>query len=105
MNFTSVILGLGAMGIVLGLLMKYNSKVQSSLGLNNPNTDKKYINYKINFLIVIGTAIIIFETVSLVIPSLSHIMDLMVSAFLLIAIIVDSVTKQKMRKRIDKNFK
>jgi len=104
MNFTSVILGLGGIGVALGLLMKYNSKVKESLGLNNPNADKKYINYKINFLLVIGSAIIIFETVSIVIPGLAHLMDLMVSGFLLISIIVDSITKQKIRKKKDNNF-
>lgn len=98
MSFTSFILVLAAIGAILGLLMKYNKTVQGALKLNDPGVDKKYINYKINFLIVIGIVIIIIEAISIAVPSLSGKMDIIVSVFLLLAITIDAITKRKMGK-------
>jgi cell division protein FtsW (lipid II flippase) len=98
MNLTSIILVLAVLGVVLGLLMKFNKTFQDALRLNAPDVNKKYINYKINFLIVIGVVLIIVQTISMAYPNLSDKLDMIVSAFLLVAIILDVIVKRKMKK-------
>ncbi|MGE5627194.1 MAG: hypothetical protein ACM3X7_03650 [Solirubrobacterales bacterium] len=90
MNFSYLIMLVAALGIALGLYMKFNAKDQP---------DKAYINYKTSFLMVVGAGIIIIQGISIMRPSLSSKLDMIMSGFLIVAILVDAVVKRSMRKK------
>lgn len=91
---------LGFMGIIQGLGMKYSSTVRKKLMLDAEGVDKKYINFKINFLIITGSLILIIQLVSYFNPEFGAKMEILLSAFLLLAITSDLVYKKiKMRKK------
>lgn len=98
MSFTITILILAGLCFVLGILMKFSKTVQSAFRLNERGVNKKYLNYKINFLITIGFVLIIIKTVSLANPKLSDTLDILVAVFLILAIIIDTITKRKMKR-------
>lgn len=90
MNFSYLIMFVAALGIALGIYMRFNAKDQ-------PN--KAYINYKTSFLMVVGAGIIIIQGLSIMRPTMSSKLDMIMSGFLIVAILVDTLVKRKMRNK------
>ncbi len=99
MNFSSIIMILAVLGVGLGLLMKFSPAIRNALRVDDPSVDKNYMEYKINFIIAIGAGLMIIQGLGLIIPSFSRTMDMLMSVFLVLAIITDTVIKQKMRRK------
>lgn len=99
MSFTIFILIFASLSFVLGLLMKFSKTVQGAFRLNEPGVNKKYMNYKINFLIIIGFVLVIIKTISLINPEFSDKLDILISVFLLLAIAIDTMAKRKIRNK------
>jgi flagellar biogenesis protein FliO len=93
-----IILFLGIIGLVLSLLMKFSKAAQKAFGLNDPTVNKKYTSYKTSFLIVVCTVLIIFEGVAIVYPAMSGKYDGILALVLIVAILVDTFVKKRMRK-------
>lgn len=87
------------MGIMQGLGMKYSKSVRKKFMLDAKGVDKKYLNFKINFLIFIGTVLLITEVLSYFRPDLGQNLNILLSAFLLLAITSDFVYKKIRRSR------
>jgi len=99
---TNLLTLLGLMGVIQGLGMKYSKTVREKFRLDAEGVDKKYVNFKVNFLIVLGAVILIVQFVSYYYSPLGSNMDILLSAFLLLAITIDFMYK---RSRIRKNQK
>jgi hypothetical protein len=93
-----VILLLGVIGLTAALLTKFSKGVQKAFGLDNPDADKRYANYKANFIIAVCLILIAYEAVGLINPSLSGKYDFALAIVLIIAILVDNIIKKKMKK-------
>lgn len=93
-----IILFLGIIGLVLSLLMKFSKAAQKAFGLNDPTVNKKYTSYKTSFLIVVCTVLIIFEGVAIIYPAMSGKYDGILALVLIVAILVDTFVKKRMRK-------
>lgn len=91
---------LGFTGIVRGLSMKYSKSVRKKLKLDVKGKDKKYINFKINFLIVIGTILLMIQVITYFKPEIGDKLNILLSAFLLLAITSDLVYKKIRRKKL-----
>lgn len=90
----------GITGILQGLGMKYNKSIRKKLMLDAEGIDKKYINFKINFLIFTGTFILLIQLVAYFNPTTGEKLQILLSAFLLLAITSDLIYKRiKHRKR------
>lgn len=88
----------GITGILQGLGMKYNKAIRKKLMIDAEGIDKKYINFKINFLIFTGTFILLIQLVARFNPSTGEKLQILLSAFLLLAITSDVIYK-KIRNR------
>lgn len=99
---TNLLILLGIMGIVQGLGMKYSKSVRKKFRLDAEGVDQKYVNFKANFLAILGAAILIVQLVAYYYSSLASNMEMILSAFLLLAIAVDFIYK---KSRIKKNQK
>jgi hypothetical protein len=93
-----IILFLGIIGLALSLLMKFSKAAQKAFGLNDPTVNKKYTSYKTSFLIVVCTVLIIFEGVVIVYPAMSGKYDGILALVLIVAILVDTFVKKRIRK-------
>lgn len=90
----------GVTGILQGLGMKYNKAIRKKLMIDAEGIDKKYINFKINFLIFTGTFILLIQLVAHFNPSTGEKLQILLSAFLLLAITSDIIYKRiRNRKR------
>lgn len=99
---TNLLTLLGFMGVIQGLGMKYSKTVREKFRLDAEGVDKKYVNFKVNFLIILGAVILVVQSVSYYYAPLEGNMDILLSAFLLLAITVDFMCK---KSRIKKNRK
>lgn len=97
-TMTSLMTLLGFTGIIQGLGMKYSKQVRKKLMLDAKGVDKKYINFKINFLLITGTILVMIQAVSYFKPTIGEKLTILLSAFLLLAITSDIIYK-KIRKR------
>ena len=97
---TNLLTLLGFMGVIQGLGMKYSKAVRKKFRLDAEGVDKKYVNFKVNFLIVLGTVILIDQFVSFYYSPVGDNLEILLSAFLLLAITVDFMYK---KSRIKKN--
>lgn len=95
---SNILLILAIVGIVQGLAMKFSKKVQDKLRLNVEGINKKYINFKVNFLILIGIVLLVTQVVSRFKPELGDKMNIIFSAFLLLYIITDLIYKKTRNK-------
>lgn len=97
---------LGFLGVIQGLGMKYSKPVRKKLMLDSEGVDKKYINFKINFLIITGSVLLIVQLASRLNPAFGEKMQILLSAFLLLAITADIIYKKVKRKKASKlNYK
>ncbi|MCI1944066.1 hypothetical protein [Clostridium luticellarii] len=101
-TITGLLTLLGFMGIIQGLGMKYSKSVRKKFMLDAEGVDKKYVNFKINFLIVMGVVILLFELVTYFYPQIGTQMEILLSAFLLLAITSDFIYKKTRNKRKNK---
>ncbi len=103
-TMTSLMTLLAFTGIIQGLSMKYSKSVRKKLMLDAKGVDKKYINLKINFLIITGTVLLMIQIASYFKPALGEKLNILLSAFLLLAITSDMVYKKiRRRKLLKKN--
>ncbi|AWI03368.1 hypothetical protein [Clostridium drakei] len=103
-TMTSLMTLLAFTGIIQGLSMKYSKAVRKKLMLDAKGVDKKYINMKINYLIVVGTVLLMVQVTSYFKPELSEKLNILLSAFLLLSITVDMVYRKiRRRKMLKKN--
>jgi uncharacterized Tic20 family protein len=70
--------------------------------LDAEGVDKKYVNFKINFLIIMGVVILLFEVITYFYPQIGTQMEILLSAFLLLAITSDFIYKKTKNKRKNK---
>ncbi|MBC2581587.1 hypothetical protein [Clostridium sp. DJ247] len=96
---SNVLLILAIMGILQGLAMKFSKKVQDKLRLNAEGINKKYVNFKVNSLILIGMVLLVTQVVSGFKPELEEKMNILFSAFLLLYIITDLIHKKTRNKQ------
>jgi hypothetical protein len=90
----------GLTGVLQGLGMKYNKSVRKKLMIDSEGIDKKYVNFKINFLIFTGTFILLIQLASRFNPTLGEKMQILLSAFLLLAITSDMIYRKiRIRRR------
>ena len=89
----------GVIGVFQGLGMKYNKAVRKKLMIDAKGIDKKYVNFKINFLLFTGTFILLVQLVAHFNPVVGDKMQILLSAFLLLAITSDMVYRKIRRKR------
>lgn len=93
-----IILLLGVGGLIAALLMKYSKKARKALGLDNPDVNQRYTNYKANFIIAVCLILIVYEAIGFINPSLSGKYDFALGIVLIIAILVDNIVKKRMRR-------
>jgi hypothetical protein len=67
--------------------------------LDAEGVDKKYINFKINFLIVVGMVILMIELITYFNPQLGSKLEILLSAFLLLSITSDLIYRKRKNKR------
>jgi uncharacterized Tic20 family protein len=101
-TITGLLTLLGFMGIIQGLGMKYSKSVRKKFMLDAKGVDKKYVNFKINFLIIMGVVILLFEVITYFYPQIGTQMEILLSAFLLLAITSDFIYKKTKNKRKNK---
>jgi uncharacterized Tic20 family protein len=103
-TMTSLMTLLAFTGIIQGLGMKYSKSVRKKLMLDAKGVDKKYINFKINFLIITGTILLMIQIASYFKPALGENLNILLSAFLLFSITSDMVYRKiRRRKSLKKN--
>ncbi|MFL0194862.1 hypothetical protein ACJDU8_04635 [Clostridium sp. WILCCON 0269] len=98
-TMTNLLTFLGFMGIIQGLGMKYSKTVREKFRLDAEGVDKKYINFKANFLIILGAVILITQFIAYYYSPMSGNLEIMLSSFLLLAITVDFMYKRSRRKK------
>ncbi|MEY8762906.1 MULTISPECIES: hypothetical protein [Clostridium] len=98
-TFTGLLTFLGFIGIIQGLAMKYSRTVRKKFMLDAEGVDKKYINFKINFLIVVGMVILMIELITYFNPQLGSKLEILLSAFLLLSITSDLIYRKRKNKR------
>ena len=97
---------LGFMGMIQGLGMKYSKAVRKKLMLDAEGIDKKYVNFKVNFLIITGAILLAIQVGVHFNPTLGEKMQILLSAFLLFSITADMIYKKvKKRKSSKLNYK
>lgn len=89
----------GITGILQGLGMKYNKAIRKKLMIDAEGINKKYVNFKINFLIFTGTFILLIQLVAYFNPSVGEKLQILLSAFLLLAITSDMIYRRIRRKK------
>ncbi len=99
---SGLLIFMGFMGVIQGLGMKYSKAVRTKFKLNAEGVDQKYVNFKANFLIIIGGIILIFELITFINPPFGNRLEIMLPAVLLLGITWDFIYK---RKRIKQNNK
>lgn len=97
---TSLMALLGFIGVIQGLGMKYSKTVRKKLMLDAEGVDTKYINFKINFLIVTGTILLMIQIAAYFSPIIGEKLQILLSAFLLIAITSDIIYKKVRRRKV-----
>ncbi len=90
---------LGVTGLIQGLGMKYSSAVRKKFRLDREGIDKKYLNFKINFLIIVGMMLLMVQLANYFNPVFGEKMQILFSAFLLLSITVDMIYKKVRRKK------
>jgi hypothetical protein len=97
---------LGITGLIQGLGMKYSTAVRKKLRLDREGIDKKYMGFKINFLIISGIMLLMIQLMVYLNPSFGEKMQILLSAFLLLAITSDMIYKKIRGKKASKtNYK
>ncbi|CAB1241032.1 hypothetical protein LN736_02815 [Clostridium sp. WLY-B-L2] len=102
-TMTGLLTFLGFIGIIQGLGMKYSKSVRKKFMLDAEGVDKKYVNFKINFLIIMGTVVLIIELITYFYPQAGTKMEILLSAFLLLAITSDFVYKKTRNRKRNKS--
>ena len=97
---TSLMAVLGLMGIIQGLGMKYNKTIRKKLMLDAEGVDKKYVNFKISFLIITGSILLLTEMAAYFNAALGEKMQILLSAFLLLSITSDIIYKKVKRRKL-----
>jgi uncharacterized Tic20 family protein len=97
---TSLMAVLGLMGIIQGLGMKYNKTIRKKLMLDAEGVDKKYVNFKISFLIITGSILLLTEMATYFNAALGEKMQILLSAFLLLSITSDIIYKRVKRRKL-----
>ena len=93
---------LGITGLIQGLGMKYSTAVRKKFRLDREGVDKKYIGFKINFLIITGIMLLMIQLMVYFNPSFGEKMQILLSAFLLLAITSDMIYKKVRSKKAAK---
>lgn len=104
-TMTSLMLLLGIGGIIQGLGMKYSKSVRKKFKIDSEKVNQKYINLKINFLIITGAIILIIQLVDYFNHQLGNKLYIFLPAYLLAAITADMVYRNSMIKKSRKNKK
>lgn len=99
---TSLMSLLGFIGVIQGLGMKYSKVIRKKLMLDAKGVDTKYINFKINFLIITGTILLMIQVATYLSPETGEKLQILLSAFLLLSITVDIIYKKVKRKKSSK---
>ncbi|NMM64204.1 hypothetical protein HBE96_16380 [Clostridium sp. P21] len=97
---TSLMTLLAFMGIAQGLSMKYSKAVRKKLMLDAEGIDKKYVNMKINYLIIVGSFLLVTQVISYFRPDLGEKINILLSAFLLLSITIDMIYRKIRRKKM-----
>lgn len=100
-TWSTLLTTFGIIGVFQGLGMKYSKSVRKKLMIDAEGIDKKYVNFKINFFLFIGTFILLVQLAAHFNPALGEKMQILLSAFLLLAITSDMIYK-KIRRRKQK---
>lgn len=90
---------LGVTGLIQGLGMKYSPAVRKKFRLDKEGVDKKYLNFKINFLIIVGMMLLMVQLANYFNPAFGEKMQILFSAFLLLSITVDMIYKKVRRRK------
>lgn len=98
-TWSSLLMVFGLIGVFQGLGMKYSKSVRKKLMIDAEGIDKKYVNFKINFLLFTGTFILLVQLVAHFNPVVGDKMQILLSAFLLLAITSDMVYRKIRRRR------
>lgn len=93
---------LSVTGIIQGLGMKYSPAVRKKFRLDREGIDKKYLNFKINFLIIVGMMLLMVQLTNYFKPAFGEKAQILFSAFLLLSITVDMIYKKVRRKKASK---
>jgi hypothetical protein len=93
---------LGVTGLIQGLGMKYSPAVRKKFRLDREGIDKKYIGFKINFFIVCGIMLLMIQLMVYINPAFGQKLQILLSAFLLLAITSDMIYKRVRRKKASK---
>lgn len=93
-TWNSLLTAFGFIGVLQGLGMKYSKTVRKKYMIDSEGIDKKYVNFKINFLIFAGTFILLIQLMTRFNPVLGDKMQILLSAFLLLAITSDMIYKR-----------
>ncbi|WP_411681639.1 hypothetical protein [Clostridium thailandense] len=100
-TWSNLLMVFGLIGVFQGLGMKYSKSVRKKLMIDAEGIDKKYVNFKINFLLFTGTFILLVQLVAHFNPAVGEKMQILLSAFLLLAITSDMIYR-KIRRRKQK---
>ncbi|MBV7276688.1 hypothetical protein JMF89_00240 [Clostridiaceae bacterium UIB06] len=100
-TWSNLLMVFGLIGVFQGLGMKYSKSVRKKLMIDAEGIDKKYVNFKINFLLFTGTFILLVQLVAHFNPVVGEKMQILLSAFLLLAITSDMIYR-KIRRRKQK---
>lgn len=93
---------LGVTGLIQGLGMKHSPAVRKKFKLDREGIDKKYVGFKINFLIISATMLLMIQLMVYLNPSYGEKLQILLSAFLLIAITADLIYKRVRRGKAAK---
>ena len=97
---SALLVFMGFMGVIQGFGMKYNKAVRKKFRLDAKGVDQKYVNFKANFLIILGGIILIFQLITFINPPFGSRLEIMLPAVLLLGITWNFIYK---RMRIKKN--
>ncbi|OBR95721.1 MULTISPECIES: hypothetical protein [Clostridium] len=99
---TGLLMFMGFMGVMQGLGMKHSKAVRTKFKLDAEGVDKKYVNFKANFLIILGGIILIFQLIIFINPTFGNRLEIMLPAVLLVGITWDFIYKKTRFKHNDK---
>ncbi|AYD40936.1 hypothetical protein D4Z93_10555 [Clostridium fermenticellae] len=103
MNNLILLLGIG--GIIQGLGMKYSKSVRKKFKIDSEKVNQKYMNFKINFLIVTGALLLVIQLIDYFNHQLGNKLYIFLPAYLLAAITIDMVYRNRMIKKSRKSKK
>ncbi|RMC98384.1 hypothetical protein D9O40_13410 [Clostridium autoethanogenum] len=102
---SGLLMFMGFMGVIQGIGMKYSKAVRTKFKLDTEGVDQKYVNFKANFLMILGGVILIFQAVTFINPTFGSKLQVMLPAVLLVAITWDFIYNRKRKSKYDNKKK